>query len=319
MEPSRLGDMVRRMIGGEVLIGEPLARHVTLRVGGPADVLAFPRDEEEAIGLLRLAREQGVPVHVLGNGSNVFAPDEGVRGLVLNLTRGTDWVRFRGAEVEVGAGHPLPRLVQEAARRGLSGLEALGGVPGSVGGALYMNGGAAGQSIGDVTDEVRAATLAGQRIVLSRDEMEFGYRSSRLQAGDLVVLSARLRLRPGRREDVEAALREFSRRRRLTQPLELPNAGSIFKNPPGDYAGRLIEAAGCKGLRRGDAQVSPRHANFIVNLGNATARDVLCLMAEVRRRVRARSGVALEPEVRLLGVPQEELIRRLEDECPGKR
>lgn len=262
---------------------------------------------------IRFARERGLPLNVIGRGSNLIVPDEGVRGLVVNITRATSRVRFQGPDVEVGAGFPLPRLVRMAARRGLGGLESLAGVPGTVGGGLYMNAGASGQAIGDVTEEVRAVRPDGELVVLGRADMRFGYRSSRLQAGDLIALSVRLRLYPGERAAIEAAVHKGMARRGETQPLDYPNAGSIFRNPPGDHAGRLIEAAGCKGMRVGDAQVSPRHANFIVNLGQASAVDVLRLMAIVYRHVREVFGIALEPEVRLLGSSQGELIRLLEE------
>lgn len=312
MEPSQVARALRTIIRGGVRVREPLAPYVTLRLGGPADVMAFPADEEDLARLLSFAAERGLPVHVLGHGSNVLVPDEGVRGLVVSLARAADWVRFREPEVEVGAGFSLPRLVAQAARRGLGGLEALAGVPGSVGGALCMNAGTGGEAIGDVTEEVRALTAAGAPVTLDRAALAFGYRASRLQEGGLVAVAARLRLRPGEREAIAAAVRERARRRKASQPLDLPNAGSVFKNPEGDHAGRLIEAAGCKGLRVGNAQVSPRHANFIVNLGGATAAEVTELMGIVYWRVRRMAGVALEPEVRLFGLPQERLIERLE-------
>lgn len=313
MLASQVAEALRTIIRGEVLPAEPLARHTTLRVGGQADVLAFPGDVDELMASIRFARERGLPLNVIGRGSNLIVPDEGVRGLVVNITRATSRVRFQGPDVEVGAGFPLPRLVRMAARRGLGGLESLAGVPGTVGGGLYMNAGASGQAIGDVTEEVRAVRPDGELVVLGRADMRFGYRSSRLQAGDLIALSVRLRLYPGERAAIEAAVHKGMARRGETQPLDYPNAGSIFRNPPGDHAGRLIEAAGCKGMRVGDAQVSPRHANFIVNLGQASAVDVLRLMAIVYRHVREVFGIALEPEVRLLGSSQGELIRLLEE------
>lgn len=310
---SPFAEALRTIVRGEVLEREPLSRHTTLRVGGPAGVLAFPEDIEALRCLVRFSREQGLPVYILGYGSNVLAPDEGIRGVVVSLTRATCWARFEGEDVEAGAGYSLPRLVREAARRGLAGLEGLAGVPGSVGGALFMNAGTVGRSIGDVTVSVKVMDGEGETRRLSRDEMAFGYRSSRLQEGELVALSAHLRLEPGNPEKIARTIEAYSKRRRESQPLEYPNAGSIFKNPPGDHAGRLIEAAGCKGMRVGQAQVSERHANFIINLGGATAADVLALMAAVHRRVRERCGVRLEPEVRLLGTSSAELLERMEN------
>lgn len=319
MEASQAISDIRRIIRGEVRAGVPLDRYTTLRVGGPADILAVPEDMGELERLVRYAARCGLPLYVLGHGSNVLVPDEGVRGLVVVLTKAAAWVRFEGAEVEAGAGCPLPRLVQMAARRSLAGLEGLAGVPGTVGGALFMNAGTAGASIGDVTLWVEVLDREGERVRLAREEMGFGYRTSRLQRGGLIAVSARLGLAPGDPAAIAAALRAAAQRRRATQPLEQPNAGSVFKNPPGDFAGRLIEAAGCKGWRSGGAEVSPRHANFIVNLGGATAGDVLRLMARVHRRVREAFGVSLEPEIRLFGAPQEELIRYLATAGDGER
>lgn len=301
---------------------EPLSRHTTLRIGGPADALAFPADVADLQGLLQYAATHGIPCYILGQGSNVLAPDEGIRGWVINIARATDWVRFAGPEVEVGSGYSLPRLVQEAARQALSGLESLAGVPGSVGGALCMNAGTGGRGIGDVTVQVQAVDGVGRMQLLTREELAFSYRTSRLQAGDLVALSARLVLDPGDRGTIEDVIRKASQKRRATQPLEYPNAGSIFKNPPGDFAGRLIEEAGCKGWQVGNAQVSPQHANFIVNLGGARAADVLQLMAAVHHRVRELFGIPLEPEVRLLGAAEGTLGRWLGaggplDDLPG--
>lgn len=312
MESSQVAGSLRNMMRGEVRIGEPLARHVTLSVGGAADVMAFPLDVGELMSVLGFARGHGLPSAVMGHGSNVVVPDEGVRGLVINLLRMGRWVEFTDEEVRVGAGYPLSGLVRRTVGRGLAGLEGLAGVPGTVGGALFMNAGAAGQSIGDVTEAVEVATPQGNMVWLRADEMEFGYRSSRLQREDLVAVSVRLRLRAAGVDGLESSMGEAIRRRRETQPLDRPSAGSVFKNPAGDFAGRLSEAAGCKGMRVGGAEVSPRHANFIVNTGSATAADVLNLMALVYRRVKDEFGLKLEPEVRLFGRPQQELLLFLE-------
>ncbi len=306
------------MVRGEIRPGEPLAGHTTLRIGGPADLYVLPAGEEDVAAAVRAARLLGMPLTVLGRGSNILVPDEGVRGMVLDPVAATTWLRFQGSRVEVGAGYPLPGLVRAAVERGLGGLEDLGGIPGSVGGALCMNAGAGGQTIGDVTVWVDAVGTGGERYRLFAEQLGFGYRYSRLLEGDGVVLAAGLELRPAAREALQARLRAGEERRRRTQPLHLPNAGSVFKNPPGDHAGRLLDAAGCKGLRVGGAQISPRHANFIVNLGNATAADVLALMAEAYRRVRDAFGVRLEPEIRLLGAPPGTLSRLLEGVEPDR-
>lgn len=269
------------------------------------------------VAAVRAARLLGLPLAVLGRGSNVLVPDEGVRGIVLCPIAATTWVRFSGCRVEVGAGYPLPGLVRGTVERGLGGLEDLGGIPGSVGGAICMNAGAGGQAIGDVTVWVDVVGPDGEWRRLFRDSLGFAYRSSSLQDGEGVVLSAVLELRPARREELRARLQAGEERRRRTQPLRWPNAGSIFKNPPGEHAGRLLDAAGCKGLRVGRAQISPRHANFIVNLGGARAADVLALMAEAYRRVLVAFGIRLEPEIRLLGAAPGTLSRWLEEAAAG--
>jgi UDP-N-acetylmuramate dehydrogenase len=298
-------------IRGEVRRGEPLASHTTLRVGGPAAWFLLPADEAALIAAFAWARAEGLPCWSLGNGSNLLAPDEGVEGCVIATAPGCHWVRWQADGVAVGAGYPVQRLLNEAARHGLSGLEGLAGVPGTVGGAVVMNAGTAAGETAAVVESVRVLLPSGEVAEWGPAELAFGYRSSRLQAPGHVALSARLRLRPDDPAAIRRELRARARRRRDTQPLELPNAGSIWTNPPGDHAGRLVEAAGCKGLRIGGAMVSPKHANFIVNVGAATAADVLAVMRAVRQRVRERFGVTLEPEIRwMLG--QEDLLARLE-------
>ena len=296
LEPSSLAAVMR----GEVRADEPLARHTTIRIGGPARLYALPRGEEDVRQALLWVREQRAPWRTLGLGSNLLCPDEGFDGLVLDLGLACADLRFEGSRVHVGAGFHLARLIQQAAARGLSGLEGVAGVPGTVGGALAMNAGTAAGETGAVVERVRVLDLQGQVHEFSAAEMRFAYRHSRLQDEPLVALGAVLRLIPGDPEAIRADLSARAARRRQSQPLELPNSGSIWRNPPGDFAGRLVEAAGCRGLREGGAQVSPKHGNFIVNLGGARARDVLALMVAVRGRVLATSGVLLHPELRWL-------------------
>ncbi|ADU50984.1 UDP-N-acetylenolpyruvoylglucosamine reductase [Thermaerobacter marianensis DSM 12885] len=293
------------VVKGLVKVAEPLARYTTFRIGGPADVLVEPADEEDLARALAWAQERGVPVTLLGGGSNVLVPDEGLPGLVLRI--GLDGIRWerpgdggrRG--VVVGAGTVLARLVHEAARRGCRGLEPCAGIPGTVGGALVMNAGTRDGSIGQVVDWVRVVEPGGQLAVWPREQCGFAYRSSRMQAEGIPVVAARLVLDPGDPQAILQEIRRHTAYRQRTQPLRYPNCGSVFKNPPGDASGRLIEACGLKGLRRGRAQISEQHANFIINLGGATAEDVLDLMTTAWRCVRDRFGVILEPEVRLLG------------------
>ncbi|MSP21433.1 MAG: UDP-N-acetylmuramate dehydrogenase [Dehalococcoidia bacterium] len=282
--------------GIDVVREEPLARHTYLRLGGPAEFFATPATLDELTSLTRWARAAGLAVLVLGGGSNVLVADAGVRGLVLSLRRACSEVRF-GALVVAGAGVMLPALARAAAEHDHGGLEFAIGIPGSVGGALQSNAG-----IGDSRDLgalVEAVTVLDDSTlrVLARDELQFGYRTSSLRASGLTVVEATLRLEPRPRAEIEAEMRRLLEARAVSQPTAERNAGSIFRNPPGDYAGRLIEEAGCKGLHVRGARVSTMHANFIVHDGAATARDVAELMTEVQRRVHDHSGIDLRPEI----------------------
>lgn len=305
MSPEPPSGDAHMVIRGSVKRNEPLARHTTLRIGGPADWFVQPRDEAALRTAVLWARERGLEVNCLGMGSNLLVPDEGARGLVVSLSPACVWARFDGPRVEVGAGYPVMRLLNEAAQRGLTGLEGLSGVPGTIGGALAMNAGTAAGDTARVTLSARVLLPDGAVEDWSAADLQFGYRSSRLQRERAVALAATLELRPGDPVSIRRTMATNAIRRRQTQPLELPNAGSIWANPPGDHAGRLVEACGGKGWRIGDAQVSPKHANFIVNLGRARAVDVLRLMARVRSAVTRAFGVRLEPELRWLGGQRE--------------
>ncbi len=300
---------------GVTRLGEPLVSHTTLRVGGPAEVYAVPASEADLRAALAWAHRTARPWRVIGLGSNLLCPDAGYMGLVLSLEQACAAWRLDGNRLWAGGGVHLAPLVARTARLGLSGLEAVAGVPGTVGGALAMNAGTPKGEMADVVRWVRVLLPDGRICRWSRAEMRFGYRTSRLQEEDGIALDAELQLRHADASDLLRDLRDRAAQRRRTQPLELPNAGSIWRNPPGDYAGRLVEAAACRGIRRGDAQVSPKHGNFIVNLGRATAGDVIALMAEVRAEVERRFGVRLHAEIRwLLG---QEALEALLDHPPG--
>lgn len=300
------------VLRGVLLREEPLARHTTLRVGGPARLFAIPETESDLAAALAWASAAAVPWRVIGLGSNLLCPDGGFAGLILDLARACNTVAFDGTRLAVGAGVHLAPLVRAAADRGLAGLEGVAGVPGTVGGALAMNAGTPAGDTAALVETVRVLKPDGTIQTLGASDMAFAYRHSRLQEEPWVALGAVLRLTPADPAALRRDLAARARRRRQTQPLELPNAGSIWRNPPGDYAGRLVEAVGCRGLRSGNAQVSPRHGNFIVNLGGATAADVLSLMRTVRCRVAAGAGVLLHPELRWLP-GQTELLAILED------
>ncbi|MBW5444827.1 UDP-N-acetylmuramate dehydrogenase [Cohnella sp. CFH 77786] len=286
---------------GRVRLQEPLAPYTTWKIGGPADILIVPENREELAAALALLHRHGVPWHVLGRGSNTLVADKGVRGAVVKLGDGFDDVRFEGNTVTAGASYSFIKLSVVAGKEGLTGLEFAGGIPGTVGGAVYMNAGAHGSDVSRIFQSADIVWVDGSEATLTGEGMNFSYRHSVLHEKRGIVTRASFRLEPGDRKEIAAALASYKDRRRRTQPLQEPCAGSVFRNPPGDHAARLIEAAGLKGLRVGGAQVSPIHANFIVNLGGATAEDVLALMGRIQRTIEDRNGITLVPEVLLMG------------------
>ena len=279
---------------------EPMALHTSFRVGGPADVMALPGTAEELRLVLKTARYLDCPLFVMGRGTNLLVTSNGIRGIVLKLADNFCGVEFDGECVVAKSGTPLAMLVSQAAAHCLGGAEFLGGIPGTLGGAVSMNAGAYGGEIGDFVEEVYLSSPSGD-LVLERGEMDFGYRHSILEATPLVVTSVRLRLVPCCEEESLNRLRELNERRRHKQPLEYPSAGSTFKRPEGGYAGTLIEQTGLKGLRIGGAEVSEKHAGFVINRGGASPEELIALIEEVQARVFQASGIHLTPEVRIIG------------------
>lgn len=278
---------------------EPLSRHTTWRVGGPADLFLVPADREDLLTALRLLRDRKIPWIVIGAGSNLLVRDGGYRGAVIH-TGSLRGVAFStGTEVRVEGGVPLTGLIRRAAARGLGGLEALAGIPGTLGGAIAMNAGAGGQKMADSVASVTVAGAEGE-LALSADALGFGYRSANLPAQQVVV-EARLRFLPEEPTALEETIRRGLLHRRQAQGVGAPNAGSVFKNPPGASAWRLIARAGLSGASVGGVAVSEKHANFIVNRGGATAGDILALIARIKDAVLQQSGIELETEVRLVG------------------
>lgn len=308
--------LVRRLAsipGLAVRPGAPLAPLTTFGIGGPAELLVEVRTLRALAALMRETRDDGTPRLVLGLGSNLLVPDEGLGGLVMRLRGDFARVRFAGARVWAGAGVALPQLAKRTAEAGLSGLEALSGFPSTVGGAVVMNAGCYGVEIRDVLVRTTVVEADGTVRRWAVEELDAGYRTTRLQGSGCVVARASFRLRPGDRRASLARIAELNERRWASLPGGGGHAGSVFRNPEGDHAGRLIEQAGLKGLRRGGAEISPAHANVIVNRGGATSDDVLALMIEARRAVGERFSVELEPEVVLAG----DLRRRWERAVGG--
>jgi UDP-N-acetylmuramate dehydrogenase len=286
---------------GQFQINVPMAQYTTFRVGGPADILVSPNSQEEVCTLLAAIQAEQVPCTILGNGSNVLVLDKGIRGVVLKLGNALKGLVIEGPRIRVEAGVLLSRLATAAADAGLTGLEFASGIPGSLGGAILMNAGAYGGEIGNLVRTVTVVDPKGQVRNLDREQMDFRYRHSVVMETGDIILSATLELAPGDPETIHERIRDLTQKRITKQPLNFPSAGSTFKRPPGYFAAALIDQAGLRGYRVGDAQVSEKHTGFVVNRGHATASEILQLMDDVKTRVHAMSGVWLEPEVRILG------------------
>jgi UDP-N-acetylmuramate dehydrogenase len=303
-QSKALGEELKAIAGLKVRIAEPLARYTSMKIGGPADYWVEVEKAQALRQLLPLLKRHEIPVCWLGNGSNVLVSDRGVRGAVVRLVgdfKKVTWlVQDAHVLVQVGAACAITQLVREAARKGYAGLEFAEGIPGTMGGALVMNAGAYGSEFEKVVDHVEGVLADGSAIQFSRADLTFSYRDSHLPTG-MAVTAVGLRLDKDDATRVGTKLRELVTKRKSSQPSGYPNSGSMFRNPPGDYAGRLIEAAGLKGQRVGQAQISERHANFIVNLGGAKATEVRQLMELARAAVEKQFGVVLQAEVRLLG------------------
>ena len=282
------------------LVNEPMSRHTTLKLGGPADYLAFPRSEEEIAALFAEADRNGIPVTVIGHGSNLLVLDGGIRGLVISVGKNMRQITREGNTLTVQAGAMLGSAAAEAAEAGLTGLEFASGIPGTVGGGVTMNAGAYGGEMAQVVTRVRAIRPDGEKVLLSGEEMEFGYRHSAVTEKNLIVTEVTFELQPGDRTEIRAKMSELNARRAEKQPLDVPSAGSTFKRPEGNYAAALIDQCGLKGYSVGGAMVSRKHAGFLVNTGTSS-RDFLELMRQVAGIVEERTGIRLEPEVRIIG------------------
>ena len=289
-----------------VLCGEPLKNYTTFRIGGPARYFISPENGEEAARVIALCREENMPFAVIGRGSNLLVNDAGYDGVILHF--GERFSEIRPSETADGrfayrvqAGALLSQIARQALQDKRAGFEFAAGIPGTIGGGAIMNAGAYGGELKDVLEEVSVLTPEGMIRVLSKEEMELGYRTSLMAKKGYIVLSALIALPEGNPEEIKARMEELALKRREKQPLEYPSAGSTFKRPEGYFAGKLIEDAGLKGFRVGDAEVSQKHAGFVINAGQATASDILALCDEVERQVFEKYKVKLEKEIRLLG------------------
>jgi UDP-N-acetylmuramate dehydrogenase len=278
----------------------PMGPYTTFRAGGNAEALCAVESLLHLKEVLSFAAGESLPWLVVGKGSNILVKDGGLRGVVVILRGDLEGVEENEGKIEAGGGLGLSELVRFSQKKGLAGLEFLAGIPGTVGGAVAMNAGAWGKSTGDVVTAVEVITAAEGRRMLNRSELQFGYRKSSLPVGSVVV-KVQFDGSPDRPEAIGERIRDYLERRKASQPVDYPSAGSVFKNPPDDYAGRLIESVGLKGKRIGGAMISDKHANVIVNVAGAAAQDILALMEMARQKVREKTGIDLEPEIRVVG------------------
>ncbi len=288
------------LINGRVLFDVPMRKFTSIKVGGPADSLLFPRDVAELRKVVRCAKRKEIPILILGRGTNLIVRDKGVRGWVISLTQGMKKVELDEDVIEAEAGLSLQRLVRFSIQKGLTGLEPFCGIPGTVGGGLAMNAGAWGVELKDLLLSIALMNGEGEVMERPRQKLKFYYRRLAIPPS-WIILRGRFQLKKGRKEESLERVKYYSEMRKKTQPLDYPSAGSIFKNPPEGPAGKWIEEAGLKGHRIGQAMVSDRHANFIINLGKSAARDVIHLMECVERKVYEERGISLEREVRVVG------------------
>ena len=284
-----------------VLLSESMKKHTTFRIGGPADYFVMPQSEGEVKRTVAVCREEQVPYSIVGNGSNLLVSDEGYRGVVIQIFREMSGVQVEGTRIQAQAGASLAKIAAAALEAGLAGFEFAAGIPGTLGGACVMNAGAYGGEMKDVLVNVTVLDEAGEIRRIENTELELGYRTSIIARKGYIVLGAELELEQGNSDEIRELMNELREKRVSKQPLEYPSAGSTFKRPEGYFAGKLIQDAGLRGFRVGDAMVSEKHCGFVINAGEASAAEVDSLMKQVSERVQAKFGVGLEPEVKRLG------------------
>ena len=285
----------------QILEAEPMSRHTTFRIGGPAKLFLTPGSKEEIKEILKVCREEEIPYFILGNGSNLLVSDKGYDGVVIQLYRSFGKVEVKGTTICAQAGALLSGIASAAREASLTGFEFAGGIPGTLGGAVVMNAGAYGGEMKDVLREVTVLTPDGEFLTLTKEELHMGYRTSVVKEAGYIVLEAVISLEEGEQEQIRSRMQELAGMRSSKQPLQYPSAGSTFKRPEGYFAGKLIMDSGLRGYQVGGAQVSEKHCGFVINTGNATAKDVRTLMNDVQRIVEEKYGVKLEPEVKFLG------------------
>jgi UDP-N-acetylmuramate dehydrogenase len=295
-------DKLVQITGQEhILLNEPMDKHTTFKVGGPADVFVKPENASQLKEILAAAKEYELPVYIIGNGSNLLVSDQGYRGVIVQIYKNMNQIERNGNQIKAQAGALLSTIAKQALEQGLGGFEFASGIPGTLGGAVAMNAGAYGGEIKQVLKEVTILTRDGEIMTLSVEELELGYRKSIIVEKDYIVLDAVLEFTPDDKEVIQAKMSEYAQARKSKQPLEYPSAGSTFKRPEGYFAGKLIDDAGLRGFSYGGAQVSEKHCGFVINKDHATAKDIVTLMQQVDEKVQNKFGVSLEPEVKMIG------------------
>ena len=298
---ENIKNLISKKILGEVSLNVSLKEHTSFKIGGSAELFVVPNNLMELIHVLAILKENNISYFLLGAGSNLLISDKGINGAVIKLGDGFDYAHAKDGCILAGARVSLAKLASCAKDAELTGLEFASGIPGSLGGALYMNAGAYGGEMKDVVEEVSYIDSDGAVKTISCSECDFGYRKSIFSSGDKIIISAKFTLKKGQKDEILKTMRELNAKRKEKQPLEYPSAGSTFKRPEGHFAGALIEEAGLKGYTIGGAQVSEKHAGFIINTGNATSSDVRDLIEYVKKKVHENSGIELEPEVKIIG------------------
>ncbi len=293
-----------KLISPEIIkVDEPMKHHTTFKIGGPVDLLVLPRNTNEIQLVVSYCQQNQLPLWIFGQGSNILVRDQGIRGVAMKIGNNLKEIRVEGVEIYAQAGVRLSELARQAANNSLTGLEFAEGIPGSLGGAIVMNAGAYEGEMKDVILEVEAINPSGESLTFFSRDIGFEYRKSHFQHNSFIIVSARMRLQPGNGAAIKAKMKEYARSRREKQPLEYPSAGSVFKRPSGLFVGPMVEELGLKGYRIGGAEVSTKHAGFIVNTGNARADDVLQLIESIQKAAKEKFGVDLQPEIRIIGEP----------------
>ena len=302
MNKKEIVQVLLEQIPDEMIkIDEPMHKYTTFKIGGLADIYLAPETADQLKFILRVCKERNIPYFILGNGSNLLVKDGGYRGVMIHIYKNMNQTTVEGTKIYAQAGALLVSVANAALRSGLTGLEFAHGIPGSIGGAVFMNAGAYGGEMKDVLVSADLVDSDGNLVTLSKEELELGYRTSKVQTGNMVVVGATMSLEPGDPEVIKATMDDFSYKRRSKQPLTVPSAGSTFKRPEGSYAGKLIRDANLRGYRIGDACVSDKHCGFIVNMGKATAKDVIALITHIQGEVKKEFGRDLHPELKIIG------------------